>query len=117
MQSQLDRGSHLYQTLLLDAVPDGFADPQKALGQLAELSSRDRRSLIVRLLAVNPNAFVALVQLRLKHLGHLDTPINGRLNRQTIRAINAYCRLKSAQDICRIGPLSIATARVLSSAF
>lgn len=116
-KDRLDRGSYLYQTLLLDAAPSGFADPEKAIGQLAELSLRDRRSLVVRLLAVNPNAFVALVQVRLRDLGYLNTRVNGRLNRQTIRAINAYCRFKAAQDICRPGPLSMATAQVLSSAF
>lgn len=117
IEGQLDRGARLYQTLLLDASSEPLADPEKIVSQLAELSIRDRRSLVSRLLPVNPNVFVAVVQVRLRSLGYLAGQADGWLDRRTIRAINTYCRSKATQDICRHGPLSAATAVVLSSAF
>ena len=73
-----------------------------------------RRRLLLSLRAGNPNAYVFLLQDRLKSLGRYTGRVDGRLSSATIRAINSFCRAENIHPACRQGPLSVEAATALA---
>jgi hypothetical protein len=84
---------------------------------LAIVLHDDRYSIVRQIRGTNPNAFVFLVQARLKELGVYDGKSTGSLDRQTIQAINAYCTASAPIKSCNNGPLAETATKVLARAF
>lgn len=117
LESRLDRGAILHETLLLDAATNSSAAYEGIYSRAKELSPRGRESLLRALLTVNANAYTYLVQAQLARLELYSGPKSGLLGGPTIKAITRYCALRAVTQLCRLGPLSGQTARVLAGAF
>jgi TPR repeat protein len=116
-KARSDRGAWLHETLLLDAAFYDSSSYEGIFASAGELAPRSRESLLRRLLNVNPNAYVYLVQSQLQRLGLYSGPKSGKLGRTTIEAVNRYCALKRVEQLCRPGPMSSQTARIMAGAF
>jgi TPR repeat protein len=89
-------------TLAINA-PGGPA----AVGEAAlAVDPAGRPGLIRRLLALDANAYVAVLQQRLASDGLYSGPISGVLTGSTISSINAFCRQSGIEARCLAGPLS-----------
>ncbi len=67
---------------------------------------------------VNPNAYVYLLQDRLKDIGLYNGRLSGILTMDTIRAINTFCRKGEQAQNCGRGPMSsVVAGQVLDQMF
>ncbi|MGH8484458.1 MAG: hypothetical protein ACRESP_08665, partial [Pseudomonas sp.] len=66
----------------------------------------EKTTVLRRVYGVSPNAYVYLIQVGLAARDAFDGAANGKLNSQTISAINAFCAVQGIADVCRFGPLS-----------
>jgi TPR repeat protein len=118
LKDQLDPGRLASEQLLLDlAEKRGRKDYSQIQSRLETISPRDRPSFLRQLRTVHPNAYVFLLQEKLKTSGLYRGASSGQLNRETIRGFRRYCASINAENICRHGPLSGQAADVLSFAF
>ncbi len=100
--------------LLLDAAaatgPKGFSQLSADLKQVATAT---QSSVILALRYVNPNAYVFVIQEKLKERGIYAGKLDGLLTRQTITAFNALCRESKNSKQCDMGPLNSRVADVV----
>jgi TPR repeat protein len=117
VEDRLDRGASLHEAMLLDAASGTEQAYERIFGLAQEISPRSQEALLRELLTVNANAYTYVVQSQLDRLELFSGAKTGTLDRPTIRAINSYCALKQVEALCRLGPMSSQTARVLAFAF
>lgn len=82
-----------------ESLPDKFAKPT-----------------FVNVRRLNPNAYVYVIQDRLKNAELYKGRMSGMLTSDTIRAINALCRQGENADNCGLGPMSPVVARQIADA-
>jgi TPR repeat protein len=116
IEGQLDLGSLALETLLLDSSPKQKPSYSNLYDRLQRLSPDHKSEGLRELRAANPNAYIFYAQTQLKRVALYRGKSTGQLDQATIRAINGYCDLKGAREICRFGPMSGRTADVLSTA-
>ncbi|HEY6632010.1 MAG TPA: tetratricopeptide repeat protein [Rhizobiaceae bacterium] len=110
-----DPASLATEKLLGDSVRTNTSASREALAESFDNADpAERRRLILSLRAGNPNAYVFLLQHRLKAAGKYNGNVDGRLNSTTIRAINSFCRSENISNDCRRGPLSVNAAAALA---
>ncbi len=111
-----DRGGWLYEQALLEASAgeDAF-NGDAILAVAGELSPRRQMSLMRRLLAINENAYVYVAQSQLKRIGLFDGEVDGLLTRATIHAMNDFCARTNTELLCRFGPATAETAKVMAA--
>lgn len=117
IEDRLDFSDLVLQKLLLEAASGSSAGFQRIYDGMQALPSRVRSGLLRKVLAVNPNAYVYLVQAQLQTIGLYGSKKTGTLDGPTIRAVNEYCAQKGMKETCRPGPMSRAAAEVVSLAF
>jgi TPR repeat protein len=106
------------QRLLLDAASPGkrgdFASLARGLGQI---DGAKKRMVVRKMRVLNPNAYVYLVQSRLRELDlYAGTP-NGLLSRRTVKAMQSYCMSVADHESCRRGPMAASASEAISLAF
>lgn len=106
-----------FEAAIVDAsAPASAADFAALDTRFAALDQANQRALFARILTVNENAYVLLLQKRLSELGYYQGSQNGQLTASTIAALNKACDEKQIGSQCRAGPLSEATREALSTA-
>ncbi|WP_341486790.1 SEL1-like repeat protein [Pararhizobium sp. A13] len=100
--------------VLLAASASSIADYRQLSESLSAAPPVIQSSTISRLRASNPNAYVYVVQDRLKQRGLYSGPLNGMLTRSTIQALNKLCQKSPATNRCDRGPLNSAAANLVS---
>jgi TPR repeat protein len=114
---KVDPGELEYRQLLLDILSSSKSGYASLYSRIEEVPPRSRPSLMRRILRSNPNAFFYFVQMRLAEEGYFNGRVDGFLKRRTISAILEYCSSLRVRSLCRNGPLSVQTTRLLIHAF
>ncbi|MCV0424213.1 MAG: sel1 repeat family protein [Roseibium sp.] len=114
---RIDPGELEYRELLLDILSAEKAAYASLYDRIDTIPPRSRPSLLRRTLRSNPNAFFYFVQMRLSETGFFRGRLDGLLKRRTISAIMNYCASLGVKTMCRRGPLSVQTTRLLIHAF
>ena len=114
---RIDPGELEYRELLLDILTANKTNYASLYDRIESIPPRSRPSLLRRTLRSNPNAFFYFVQMRLSESGFFEGRLDGLLKRRTISAIMNYCASLGVKTMCRRGPLSVQTTRLLIHSF
>ncbi|MEO8883740.1 MAG: tetratricopeptide repeat protein [Devosia sp.] len=115
---KLDRGSLLFEQLLLDAAGPGAAlAGGRIAARLGELSSRQRSELLGDLVDTNLNTLVAVIQTRHRELGLYSGKVTGLLTGSTRSSIAKFCATRATKAVCTNGLLTRDIAMVEADAF
>ncbi|MES0880875.1 tetratricopeptide repeat protein [Roseibium sp. SCP14] len=114
---KIDPGELDYRLLLIDILSSKKSAYPPLYERIEKIPPRSRPSLMRRILRSNPNTFFYFVQMRLAENGHFTGRMDGLLKRRTISAILNYCASLRVKSLCRSGPLSVQTTRLLIHAF
>ena len=106
ISNRIDPAEYEIQRLLIDLVTARRADFLDFFDRIKKLAPSERPGAIRRVLQINPNAFVYLVQLQLADEGYYNGRANGLMTSRTIKAIQGLCASLDAKSLCRHGPLS-----------
>ncbi|MGJ8585341.1 MAG: tetratricopeptide repeat protein, partial [Marinosulfonomonas sp.] len=71
---------------------------------------------LLRILRLDQNAYVFVLQVHLKELGYYQAEPNGQLTSATIRSIAAFCANKDISTTCALGPMRGNAARAIGLA-
>jgi hypothetical protein len=114
----LDPNEAAVQRLLLDASAPGKRGDYAAIARsLGEIAGSKRRMVVRKMRVLNPNAYVFVIQSRLRELGVFAGRPDGRLSRRTMVAMQRYCRGVAGHEACRKGPMSGSASEAFSLAF
>lgn len=92
------------------------ASPAEIAETFKDAKGKEAASAIFDLQKANLNAYVAVLQSKLGERGLYKGEANGKMNKRTISAINAFCREVKIDDICAVGPLSWQAAQAIGLA-
>lgn len=101
---------------LLAAGATSVADYRRLAESINDFPSDLRRGAITSIRTLNQNAYVYVVQSRLKSSGLYNGPLNGMLTTSTIKAISTLCANKDVSPSCKLGPLSYQGSRTIAEA-
>lgn len=82
--------------------------------EIDKFGPAEQAETISALRAANANAYVYVAQRRLKEKGLYKGALDGRLTRETIRAINTLCRQSPTAGACEEGPLDARAAQMIA---
>jgi TPR repeat protein len=85
--------------------------------ELQQIPMPSRTFVVRKLRAINPNAYVYLVQVQLGELNIFQGKPNGTLSRATVRAMFQYCVKHRPAEVCRLGPMTPGVADAIVTAF
>jgi len=103
------------EQLLNDTARASAASNSEELAKnYAEGDAATKRRILMALRGGNQNAYVLLLQRRLKAAGRYDGKLDGQLSISTIKAINDFCQSANIREQCRRGPLSVEAASALA---
>ena len=107
----------VYEQFLMESSSARATDYGALFSRLRSFSARDQVRLIRNLRRVNPNLYVFALQSRLAELKAFKGKTTGHLSWSTTLAIHDYCRRTAPPYICRKGPMSDPSAKILSYTF
>jgi len=116
VSDRLAPGARKYQEILLDIARSGRGDYAGHYARIQEIAPLSRAKLMQRVMKANPNAFVGLVQLKLRDEGLFKGRADGLMTRATIRAVNDFCAALGVRDLCQGGPLAPTATFLLAHA-
>lgn len=91
--------------------PDDLAD------SFALLEPANKADVLLEMRDLNENAYVFLLQFELQNRGLLAEEIpSGQLTKNTIRSLMALCASAGSSETCLAGPMSEASAKVITDA-
>ncbi len=118
VSDQLDQNAMSTEEVLLDAAGAANSSDFATMREhLSDVNEEDRPDLARKIRSTNANAYVYLVQYRLKELGVYAGRPNGQLNQRTIRAMLNYCANQGMKAKCIRGPLSAEALEVFQPIF
>jgi TPR repeat protein len=107
VSDQLDEHTRGIEAMLIGAASANTVPAYDTVRtSLYTIEGDERPALVGKIRNTNVNVYVYLVQARLAELGTYDGKPNGRLDRDTIRAIRAWCADNDMASACAPGPLS-----------
>lgn len=92
-------------------------DFQKIQASMNDVAATSRPLIVRKIRGINANAYVYLVQKRLRELDLLKDEATGILSLGTIRAIRKYCDSTASSLKCSKGPLTAGAAEAIAAAF
>ncbi|WP_160194696.1 tetratricopeptide repeat protein [Devosia riboflavina] len=97
-----------FESMALQAAGPPTLDAMRAVGDsFGKLGAGDVTQAVQMLFWSNKNAYVYVLQQQLKKAERYGGPLDGRLTRGTIAALNAACRASSSETrVCSMGPLT-----------
>ncbi|MBO9587047.1 tetratricopeptide repeat protein [Devosia sp.] len=97
-----------FESMALQAAGPPTLDAMQAVGDsFGKLGAGDVTQAVQMLFWSNKNAYVYVLQQQLKKAERYGGPLDGRLTRGTIAALNAACRESSSETrVCSMGPLT-----------